>query len=67
MTTADTKAEFIAIVEHAIKSMQHAVTTASSTAYEVHRSSGEMIVQRSDNAWEVNTPKSAPLEKKKAA
>jgi hypothetical protein len=48
---------FSAVFKEALKKMQETVKTSVSSSYEVHRSSGEVTVQRSDNKnWEAELP-----------
>ena len=46
------KAIFRAVMESALKKMSEVSTTAGSSSYEVHRSSGELIVRRSGKIWD---------------
>jgi len=67
VNTNDKNVAFNAIIAEALKKMQNTVTTAVSSSYEVHRSSGgELIVQRSDKAWHDSNAVELPLEKKAA-
>ncbi|GEM_PF-5633939 len=65
MIQTDKDVAFNAIIADALKKMQMTVTTAGSSSYEVHRASGELIIQRSDNAWAQDAIR-PPVEKKAA-
>lgn len=65
MTQTEKDAAFDAIIADALKKMQTTVTTAGSSSYEVYRSSGELVIQRSDKAWTQDAVR-PPVEKKVA-
>ena len=60
MSIDEKSAVFKAVLEEALKRMQETATATVSSAYEVVRSSGEVIVRRPDKADEKVTP---PLKK----
>ena len=64
--SAGDKIVFDAIIAEALKRMQETVTTSVSSAYVVHRSGGELIVHRSDKAWQDSSAVELPLAKKAA-
>lgn len=66
MNTTDKNTAFNEVVAEALKKMQETVA-ASDASYEVIRSSGEVIVQRTGKRSHSFNTLQLPLEKRKAA
>ena len=58
----DEKSRMDSAIAETLKQMQKATVTASSSAYVVRRSSGEVVVERSDKTWSTEAQEQ-PLRK----